>query len=78
MGSTAPSSFTVQRLDGGSVVTLTLLRAQCLDVAGKQTSPLRFDGRVLSLLVRSNWIRVAAWSAAGAIALWMSRRVFMP
>jgi hypothetical protein len=42
------------------------------------TSPLRFDGRVLSLLVRSNWIRVAAWSAAGAIALWMSRRVFMP
>jgi hypothetical protein len=37
-----------------------------------------FDGRVLSLLVRSNWIRVAAWSAAGAIALWMCHRVFMP
>jgi len=36
-----------------------------------------FDGRVLSLLVRSNWIRVAAWSAAGAIALWMCHRVFI-
>jgi hypothetical protein len=46
MGSTAPSSFTVQRLDGGSVVTLTLLRAQCLDVAGKHdlTAPLRRAG----------------------------------
>ena len=37
-----------------------------------------FDQRTLSLLVRSNWIRVAAWSAAGAIALWMCHRVFMP
>ena len=37
-----------------------------------------FDRRTLSLLVRSNWIRVAAWSAAAAIALWMCRRVFMP
>jgi len=37
-----------------------------------------FDGPVLSLLVRSNRIRVAAWSAAGAIALWMCHQVFMP
>ena len=37
-----------------------------------------FDRRTLSLLVRSNWIRVAAWSAAAAIALWMCRQVFMP
>jgi hypothetical protein len=37
-----------------------------------------FDQRTLSLLVRSNWIRVAAWSAAGALALWMCRQVFLP
>jgi hypothetical protein len=37
-----------------------------------------FDQRTLSLLVRSNWIRVTAWSAAAAIALWMCHQVFMP
>src|ERR1035438_7085618 len=35
MGGADSSSFSVQRLDGGSVVTLTLLRAQCLYMAGK-------------------------------------------
>jgi len=34
------------------------------------------DPRTISLLVRSNWIRVAAWSAAAAIALWMCHQVF--
>ena len=28
------------------------------------------------LLVASNWIRVAAWSAAGLLSLWMCSRVF--
>ncbi|HLQ53977.1 MAG TPA: hypothetical protein VK162_06855 [Streptosporangiaceae bacterium] len=37
-----------------------------------------FDQRTISLLVRSNWTRVAARSAAGAIALWICHRVFMP
>jgi len=37
-----------------------------------------FDQRPHSLLVRSNWIRVAAWSAAAAIALWMCHQAFMP
>jgi hypothetical protein len=37
-----------------------------------------FDQHTLSLLVRSNWIRVAAWSAAGALALWMCHQVFLP
>jgi hypothetical protein len=37
-----------------------------------------FDHRTISLLVRSNWIRVAAWPAAGAIALWMCHPVFTP
>src|SRR5579859_3096533 len=35
-----------------------------------------FDDRTLGQLVRSNWIRVIAWSAAGAVALWMCHRVF--
>jgi hypothetical protein len=35
-----------------------------------------FDQRTISLLVCSNRIRVAAWSAAGAIALWMCHQVF--
>lgn len=33
-----------------------------------------FDSAAHRLLVRSNWIRVAAWSAAGLLALWMSSR----
>lgn len=37
-----------------------------------------FDQPTLTLLLRSSWIRVAAWSAAGAIALLMCRQVFMP
>lgn len=37
-----------------------------------------FDQRTIRLLVRTNWIRVAAWSAAGAIALWMCHQVFTP
>ena len=37
-----------------------------------------FDQRTIGLLVRSNWIRVAAWSAASAIALWMCHQVFTP
>ncbi|MDQ2815988.1 MAG: hypothetical protein M3Z75_30145, partial [Actinomycetota bacterium] len=36
-----------------------------------------FDQRTLSLLVRSNWIRVAAWSAAAVIAVWMCQQVFV-
>src|ERR1035438_4260623 len=43
MGSHAPSSFSVQRLDGGSVVTLTLLRARCLDMAGKHDLTAAFE-----------------------------------
>jgi hypothetical protein len=33
-----------------------------------------FDVSAHRLLVRSNWIRVGAWSAAGLLALWMSAR----
>ena len=37
-----------------------------------------FDQRTIGLLVRSNWIRVAAWSAAAATALWMCHQAFTP
>ena len=43
MGSADSSSFSVQRLDGGSVVILTLLRAQCLDMAGKHDLTAAFE-----------------------------------
>jgi hypothetical protein len=32
-----------------------------------------FDPRAHRALVRSNWIRTAAWSLRGGLALWMSR-----
>lgn len=62
---------------------LALLLVVILSTAalqGRQHGALAggFDQRTLTLLVLSNWIRVAAWSAAGAIALWMCLQVFMP
>ena len=62
---------------------LALLLVVILSTAalqGRQHGELAggFDQRTLTLLVRSNWIRVAAWSAAGAIALWMCHQVFKP
>lgn len=58
MGSTESSSFSVQRLDGGSVVTLTLLRAQCLDMAGKHdltsaSRPCLKDADVRAVVIAS-------------------------
>jgi len=35
-----------------------------------------FDARILRSLVRSNWIRVTAWSAAAVLALWMCHLAF--
>lgn len=45
---------------------------------GRQHAALAhgFDERILRSLVRSNWIRVIAWSAAGLLALWMCHRTF--
>ena len=58
---------------------LSRLRGGCVAGAlqGRQLAALAagFDERKLSLLVRSNWIRVAAWSAAAIMALWMCRQV---
>jgi hypothetical protein len=62
---------------------LALLAAVIISTAalqGRQHGALArgFDQRTIGLLVRSNWIRVTAWSAASAIALWMCHRVFTP
>ena len=37
-----------------------------------------FDPVTHRLLVQTNWLRVAAWSAAGIIALWMCHQAFRP
>src|SRR5215472_18837935 len=47
---------------------------------GRQHAALArgFDAGIVRDLVRSNWIRVIAWSAAGVLALWMCHLVFAP
>ena len=64
----------------GELAPLLVVIISTAALQGRQHRELAggFGGRVLSLLVRSNWIRVAAWSAAGALALWTCHRVFMP
>ena len=59
---------------------LVLVIISTAALQGRQHGALArgFDQRTLSLLVRSNWIRVAAWSAAAVIALWMCQQVFAP
>ena len=37
-----------------------------------------FSEQVHARLVGSNWIRVAAWSAAAGVALWMCHQAFRP
>ena len=65
------------------VCELALLAVVIISTAvrqGRQHGVLArgFDQRTIGLLVRSNWIRVAAWSAAAAIALWMCHQAFTP
>ena len=59
---------------------LVLVIISTAALQGRQHGALArgFDQRTLSLLARSNWIRVAAWSAAAVIALWMCQQVFAP
>ena len=59
-----------------SLVIVVILSTAILQ--GRHHSALAngFDARILRSLVRSNWIRVTAWSAAAVLALWMCERVF--
>jgi len=62
---------------------LALLAAVIVSTAavqGRQHAALAsgFSEQLHARLVGSNWIRVAAWSAAAGIALWMCHQEFMP
>lgn len=42
-----------------------------LSVPAHERLQARYDADALARLVRTNWIRTAAWSGHGALALWM-------
>lgn len=42
-----------------------------LSVPAHERLSARYDAAALARLVRTNWIRTAAWSGHGALALWM-------
>jgi len=42
-----------------------------LSVPAHERLSVRYDAAALERLVRTNWIRTAAWSGHGALALWM-------
>jgi uncharacterized membrane protein len=64
----------------GELALLLVVIISTAALQGRQHRALGagFDQRTHSLLIRSNWIRVAAWPAAAAIALWMGHQAFMP
>lgn len=57
---------------------ITVIIASTAALQGRHHRALAqgFDERIHRSLVRSNWIRVTAWSAASAIALWMCQQTF--
>lgn len=59
-----------------ALVVVVVLSTAALQ--GRQHAALAtgFDERILRQLVRTNWIRVIAWSAAGVLALWMCHLTF--
>jgi len=67
----------------GPTAELALLAAVVISTAalqGRQHAALAsgFSGQIHRRLVGSNWIRVAAWSAAAGIALWMCHQALRP
>jgi hypothetical protein len=65
---------------GCELTLIVIVVASTVVLQGRQHAALArgFDPRILRRLVRSNWVRVAAWSAAGVLALWMCRSAFTP
>jgi hypothetical protein len=65
---------------GCELALLVIVIGSTAMLQGRQHAALArgFDPRILRRLVRSNWMRVAAWSAAGVLALWMCRWAFAP
>ena len=63
----------------GEVLLLVVIIVSTATLQAPQHGRLAagFDAAAHQFLVRSNWIRVAAWSVAGLLALWMSTRSVM-
>jgi hypothetical protein len=63
---------------GCELALVAVVIASTVALQGRQHAALArgFDAGILRGLVRSNWIRVIAWSAAGVLALWMCHRAF--
>lgn len=64
---------------GCELALLVVVIISTASLQGRQHATLAagFDERTHAALVRSNWIRVTAWSAAAGIALWMCQQAFM-
>ena len=64
----------------GELALLAVVIISTVALQGRQHGVLAsgFSEQVHARLVGSNWIRVAAWSAAAGIALWMCHQAFRP
>jgi apolipoprotein N-acyltransferase len=65
---------------GCELALVTIIIVSTVVLRGRQHGALArgFDAGILRNLVRSNWLRVIAWSAAGLLALWMRNQTFEP
>ena len=62
----------------GEVALLTAIILSTAMLQARQHGALThgFDAGIVRRLVRTNWIRVVAWSAAAVLGLWMCHRAF--
>jgi uncharacterized membrane protein len=56
---------------GIGLVAIAWAVTMLLSVPAHERLSARYDEAALARLVRTNWIRTAAWTAHGALALWM-------
>lgn len=56
---------------GLALVAVCWTVTMALSVPAHERLSARYDEAALERLVRTNWIRTAAWSGHGALALWM-------
>lgn len=56
---------------GIALVAITWAVTVLLSVPAHERLSARYDEAALTRLVRTNWIRTAAWTGHGALALWM-------
>jgi hypothetical protein len=56
---------------GIGLVAISWAVTMALSVPAHERLSARYDAAALARLVRTNWIRTAAWTGHGALALWM-------